>query len=317
MRDPQRTVDNVSSLTRMLSVLDLFSRDHTTLTAEQIADALSLTRTTCYRYTRELTQSGLLVSHGGQFMLGPRIIELDHRMLGSDPLINVGGPVVTALADAMGATGLLTASYSDHVVNIFAHTGSPRPLPLSFGRGTTMPMFRSSTSKVLLAMMSHGRLRRVWERHKDDPDCRAIGEDWKAFWRTLQEIRQRGYAASHGELNVELAGISAPVTFNGEDLAGCMSLVFLREDFDRFDVQLLGARLCVATADVSRRLVPLEKQASPAPRRGLNEGKGAPGRSSTRKARAVDAKVAGRADVGKQAARSAVGKKKTQVTRAR
>ena len=279
----------------MLSVLDLFSRDHTTMTAEQIGDALSLTRTTCYRYTRELTQAGLLVSHGGQFMLGPRIIELDYRMLGSDPLINAGGPVVSAMADAMGATGLLTASYDDHVVNVFAHTGSPRPLPLSFGRGTTMPMFRSSTSKVLLAMTSRGRLRRLWERHEHDPDCLAIGADWKAFWRTLQEIRQLGYAASYGELNAELAGISAPVTFNGGEVAGCMSLVFLRKDFNRFDVQLLGARLCVAAADVSRRLIPLDELPSPALRQRSTKGSSASKRTGAKKAATPAAKVAARA----------------------
>lgn len=288
----------------MLSVLDLFSRDHTTMTAEEIAEALTLTRTTCYRYTRELTQAGLLVSHGGQFMLGPRIIELDHRMIESDPLINVGGPVVGALADAMGATGLLTAGYEDHVVNVFAHTGSPRPLPLSFGRGTTMPMFRSSTSKLLLAMMSRGRLRRLWERYEDDVDCLAIGEDWKAFWRNLQEIRQQGYAASHGELNTELAGISAPVTFNGGEVAGCMSLIFLREDFDRFDVQLLSARLCVAAADVSRRLTPLGEEPPPRPRKGTAKSPGADGRARVKKAPAAPAKASRRA-----APRSAAGPK--------
>jgi DNA-binding IclR family transcriptional regulator len=257
----------------MLSVLDLFSSDHTTMTAEQISETLSLTRTTCYRYTRELTQAGLLVSHGGQFMLGPRIIELDHRMRGSDPLINAGGPVVSALADATGATGLLTASYSDHVVNVFEHRGSTRPLPMSFGRGTTMPMFRSSTSKMLLAMLSRGRLRRVWERHEQDPGCRAIGKDWKVFWRTLQDLRAAGWATSRGELNAEMAGISAPVTFSGGEVAGCMSLVFLRRDFDRFDVQLLGTRLCVAAADVSRRLIPLGEQQLPAPRQRANSGR--------------------------------------------
>lgn len=249
----------------MLSVLDLFSRDHTTMTAEQIADALTLTRTTCYRYTRELTQAGLLVSHGGLFMLGPRIIQLDHRMLESDPLINAGGPVVAALADAVGATGLLTASYSDQVVNVFAHAGSARPLPLAFGRGTTMPMFRSSTSKVLLAMMSRGRLRRVWERHEHEPDCRAIGADWKTFWRRLQEIREAGHAASYGELSAELAGLSAPVSFSNGDVAGSMSLVFLHEELRRFDVQLLVQRLCVAAAQVSARLVPLGAASEPEP----------------------------------------------------
>jgi DNA-binding IclR family transcriptional regulator len=194
-------------------------------------------------------------------MLGPRIIELDHRMIQSDPLINAGGPVVAALADAVGATGLLTAGYSYHVVNVFAHVASPRPLPMSFGRGTTMPMFRSSTSKVLLAGLSRGRLRRVWERHEHEPDCRAIGEDWKAFWRALQEIHQQGYAASFGELNTGLAGISAPVSFGDGEIAGCMSLIFLREEFERFDVQLLAARLCVAASDVSRALAAPQTQA--------------------------------------------------------
>jgi DNA-binding IclR family transcriptional regulator len=249
----------------MLSVLDLFSREHTSLTAEQIAEALSLTRTTCYRYTRELAQAGLLVSHGGQFMLGPRIIELDHRMINSDPLINAGGPVVSRLADALGSTGLLTAGYGDHIVNVFEHNGSARPLPMSFGRGTTMPQFRSSTSKVLLAMMGRGKLRRVWDRHESEPDCRAIGEDWKSFWRALQAIHQQGYAVSHGELNAELAGISAPVTFNDDEAAGCMSLIFRREEFERFDVELLGARLCVAAADLSQMLVPLSALMSPPP----------------------------------------------------
>lgn len=288
----------------MLSVLDLFSRDHTTMTAEQIADSLLLTRTTCYRYTRELTQAGLLVSHGGQFMLGPRIIELDYRMLGSDPLINAGGPVVSAMADAMGATGLLTASYDDHVVNVFAHTGSPRPLPLSFGRGTTMPMFRSSTSKVLLAMMSRGRLRRLWERHEHDPDCLAIGADWKAFWRTLQEIRQLGYAASYGELNNGLAGISAPVTFSGGEVAGCMSLIFLRKDFDRFDVQLLGARLGVAAADVSRRLIPLGEPPAPALHKRQVKASAKPSRARTKQTSTAPAKVSSRTVKGGKAARA-------------
>ncbi|MEO8297253.1 MAG: IclR family transcriptional regulator C-terminal domain-containing protein [Burkholderiales bacterium] len=246
----------MSSLTRMLSVLDLFSSDHTTMTAEQIAEALSLTRTTCYRYTRELSQAGLLVSHGGWFMLGPRIIELDYRMRGSDPLINAGGPVVAALANATGSTGLISASYSDTTVNVFEHAGSSKPLPMSFGRGTSMPIFRSSTSKALLAAMSRGRLRRLWERHQDDPDCLAIGEDWKAFWRNLQDTARVGYSVSFGELNAELAGISSVITYSDGDVAGCLSLIFLREDFARFDVELLGRRLHGAATDLSQALNP-------------------------------------------------------------
>lgn len=238
----------------MLSVLDLFSSDHTAMTSEQIAEALSLTRTTCYRYTRELSQAGLLVSHGGWFMLGPRIIELDRRMRGSDPLINAGGPLVAALANSTGSTGLISASYSETTVNVFEHVASAKPLPMSFGRGTTMPMFRSSTSKVLLAAMSRGRLRRLWERHQSDPDCRAIGSEWRDFWRNLQEISRVGYSVSFGELNAELAGISSVITYSDGEAAGCLSLVFMRDEFMRYDAQLLGSRLRAAATDLSQIL---------------------------------------------------------------
>lgn len=235
----------------MLSVLDLFSRAHTTMTAEQIAEAMGLTRTTCYRYTRELSHAGLLVSDGGLFMLGPRIIELDRRIIESDPLLNAGRPVITALADSLGAKGLLTTSYDDRVINIFEHMGSLVHTPLSFGRGTTMPLFRSSTSKVILASMSRSRLMRLWRSHQDEPDCQAIGKDWISFWKNLQIIKRQGYWTSAEELDAGMAGISAPILFGTGEVAGSMSLVFTAEDFKIYDMELLAARLRGAASKVS------------------------------------------------------------------
>lgn len=238
----------------MLSVLDLFSREHTTLTAEQIGDALGLARTTCYRYTRELTHAGLLVSDGGQFMLGPRIIELDRRIIQSDPLLNAGRAVVVALADSLGATGLLTTCYADRIVNVFQHEGATSPLPVSFGRGTTMPLFRSSTSKTILAWMSRSRLQRLWKSHQDEPDCRALGKDWLSFWKTLQAIRREGLCHSTGEVDAGLSGISAPILFGTGDVAGCVSLVFATEDFRVYAPELLGGRMRAAAGQISRAL---------------------------------------------------------------
>lgn len=247
----------VSSLTRMLSVLDLFSREHTTMTAEQIAASFGLTRTTCYRYTRELCKAGLLVSDGGLFMLGPRIIELDHRIIESDPLLNAGRPVISALAESLGAVGLLTTCYDDRIINVFQHEGSLQRLPMSFGRGTTMPIFRSSTSKVILASMSRGRLKRLWKTHQDDADCQAIGADWLTFWKNLQAIKRQGYWTSAGELDAGLAGIAAPILFGTGEVAGSMSLVFAFDGFRNYDTQWLGSQLHGAASQLSRTLAEL------------------------------------------------------------
>lgn len=243
----------------MLSVLDLFSREHTTMTADQIAAAFGLTRTTCYRYTRELCKAGLLVSDGGLFMLGPKIIELDHRIIESDPLLNAGSPVISALAESLGATGLLTACYDDRIINVFQHEGSLQRLPMSFGRGTTMPIFRSSTSKVILAAMSRGRLKRLWKDHQDDADCQAIGADWLAFWKSLQAIKRQGYWTSTGELDAGLAGVAAPILFGTGEVAGSMSLVFALDDFKSYDIALLGSRLRGAASQLSLKLAELRR----------------------------------------------------------
>lgn len=238
----------------MLSMLDLFSREHTTMTAEQIAETLALSRTTCYRYTRELSRAGLLVSNGGAFMLGPRIIQLDRRIIESDPLLNAGRPVLVALADALGATGLISTSYDDQIISIFQHEGARSPIALSMGRGTTMPAFRTATSKVILASMSRSRLKRIWSRHRHEPDCLALGVDWLAFWKALQAIKRQGYWSSLGEVDAGLAGIAAPIVYESGDVAGSMSLVFTADEFALFDVAALGARVVDAAARVSRAL---------------------------------------------------------------
>ncbi|MFC6947214.1 hypothetical protein ACFQI9_21485 [Paraburkholderia dipogonis] len=41
------------------------------MTAEAIAEHMSFSRTTCYRYVRELANVGLLVSHNGVYSLAP------------------------------------------------------------------------------------------------------------------------------------------------------------------------------------------------------------------------------------------------------
>ena len=67
----------MSSLARMLSILDLFGARAPVLSAEEIIARRNYSRPTGYRYVRELVAAGLLVRAPGGYSLGPRIIELD------------------------------------------------------------------------------------------------------------------------------------------------------------------------------------------------------------------------------------------------
>lgn len=220
----------MSSLTRMLSVLDLFSRAHTALTAEQIARQLSLSRTTCYRYVAELMNAGLLVCNAGVYGLGPRIIQLDHRIREADPVINHGAPILAGLAAQTGAMGLLSSIYNDQIINIH-QAGGEGLASLRYSRGMAVPTFRSCSSKVILANLKPARLRRIWSAHQTEPDVLALGEGWEGFNARMSAIRFSGYWVSHQEIDPDAVGVAAPIFFAGGEVAGSMTLIFQAEHF--------------------------------------------------------------------------------------
>ncbi|MEP6872877.1 MAG: IclR family transcriptional regulator C-terminal domain-containing protein [Burkholderiales bacterium] len=138
--------------------------------------------------------------------------------------------------------------------------------------------------------MSRSRLKRLWKQHQQEPDCRAIGEDWLSFWKALQLIKRQGYWTSIGELDAGVTGIAAPILFATGEVAGCMSLVFTTEEFKLYEPALLGARLLGAAAQVSKSLAndlprPRHDKAPDAPRKPSARSKTKP--STTARTRAA------------------------------
>lgn len=243
----------MSSLTRMLSVLDLFSKEHTTLSADQIAEQLDLTRTTCYRYIAELMQAGLLVSSAGVYGLGPRIIQFDYRIRETDPLINCADNILSELARTTHSMGLLASMYNDQIINIY-QTASEDRAQLQYGRGQAVPTFRSSSSKVIIANLKPARLKRLWTGHHTDPDVQVLGADWPAFSASMERIRKNGYWVSRNEIEAGAVGVAAPVFFGPGEVAGSMTLIFHPEHFERFREEKIGQLLLSSAAKAGEHL---------------------------------------------------------------
>jgi DNA-binding IclR family transcriptional regulator len=75
----------MSSIAKLLSILELFSEARPFLCAEEVAAQLDCSLPTAYRYVRELVESGMLVRFpSGEYGLGPRIIKLDYHLRVSD-----------------------------------------------------------------------------------------------------------------------------------------------------------------------------------------------------------------------------------------
>ena len=267
----------MTSLARMLAILDLFDEGASVWTAEAISERLGYSLPTGYRYVRELHTAGLLRRDaGGTYVLGPRVIELDHRIRVGDPLLIAGQRVMRALAGETGCDVVLGTIYSERIITIHQEQGS-EGVSASFGRGRRMPLFRGMLSKAILAGLPRAQLRRLHEHHHEEAEASDFSRDAEAMLAELNAIRSAGVCISHGELDRGLVGIAVPLASPAHRLTAALGFVISRRRFATSDAKRLTALLTEAGARILAALpTPNEAPTRPSPtkpRRAVRAGR--------------------------------------------
>lgn len=220
----------MSSLSKMLSVLDLFGPETLRLDADTIATRMGLSKATVYRYVKDLCESGLISRlPGSQYGLGPRIVELDWMMRQYDPLLLAGRDLMHGLSEETGLAIFASVFYDGHIINTYIAEPTDT-YRFAFGRGHPLPLYRGAQSKVLIAFQSSRRQKRLFEDQiAQQPDNTL---DWASFSRETRRIRKDGYISTHDELNLGLTGIAAPIIHQQtEELVGSLAAVGTSEKF--------------------------------------------------------------------------------------
>jgi DNA-binding IclR family transcriptional regulator len=201
----------MSSLTQMLAVLDVFSTDRPTWRPEDVAERLGYTRTTAYRYVKELIAAGLLQKvAAGSYALGPRIVELDCLMRRSDPVLLASAPIMDKLVKVSGLDSVLSSMAGGKIVDTH-RASSQTGLSLKFGRGRPRPLFLGSAAKILLAHQPRADLVRIYDAHKAEIAQLGLGANWPAFRTYMAQLREQGFYQAFEELEQGLGGASVPV----------------------------------------------------------------------------------------------------------
>ncbi|MGE7415009.1 IclR family transcriptional regulator [Methylobacterium tarhaniae] len=205
----------MSSLAKMLGVLDLFDEHRAGITLEDVVQRTQASRATAYRYLQALTQAGLVVpAAGGTYGLGPRIVEFDRLLRIADPLLTRARSPIRALSATLEANVLLCGYYGDKVLCVDI-VWPDQSVASFYERGRPMPMFRGAMAKTILAHLSPYQLRNLMARHGQDIRQAGLGDDWAAFRRTMSRLRRAGIVITHGEVVPDLVGLGAPL-FNPE-----------------------------------------------------------------------------------------------------
>lgn len=228
----------MSSLKKMLSILNFFSVARPVWSPEELLAHSELSRPTGYRYFKELCDSGLLRRGEGGYSLGPRIIEMDYYIRQGDRLLTACRPVMSQLARETGCDVLLASMYGESILAVHQEPNADGGT-LAFGRGRPMPLFRGGGSKVIIASLSAAKHKRLYEDHAPEIAQAGLGATWKEFRGQMLQIQRDGHVLSVGELDPDAAGAAVLVSSGSLMEPSAMIVVTTKPRFALIDKVLL------------------------------------------------------------------------------
>lgn len=203
-------------------ILQLFDRSHPVWTVWQMTRVLGFPESTIYRHIRNLVAAQFLSPvTGAGYALGPAFIRYESILRATDVLITHADPVMVEMLAQVNpnCTVMICRRFRDCVMCIHELRGRNAG-KAGYGRGIEMPMFLGATSKVILAQLPPRALKELYLKHEADIRRALKIQDWIQFRTAVKEIQRDGFVVTKSEVIKGRIGIAAPITYNGQPLAG-------------------------------------------------------------------------------------------------
>lgn len=244
----------MSSITKLLSILELFSEERPFLPVEQVATGLDCSIPTAYRYVRQLVETGLLVRFsGGEYGLGPRIIKLDYHLRVSDPMLIAGQPIMRELTEHSGFDVVMSRWYGNEIVDTHCET-LDNMIERRYGRGRPRPLFLGAAPKAILSTFPKAKLTTVFDLYSSDISKSGLGATLEEFRSSLLKIRRAGFYLSKDELDIGVSAIGAPLFIDDSgEAVGALALIVPTPRLEFVKLERLVESLQEAAVRISQR----------------------------------------------------------------
>jgi len=200
----------VQGVERCFAVIRAFDGETPSQTIAGVAERSGLTRSVARRYLFTLRDLGYVAQHGPLFSLTPRILDVGFAYLLSVDVAQVAQPYMERIVETLHescSAAVLDGTDIVYVVRVPAR----RIMSTNLVLGSRLPAHATALGKVLLAYGSPERLEaylaaKPLTRLTDDTIT-----DERAFRKTLEDVRRRGWASASDESEVGVRSIAAPV----------------------------------------------------------------------------------------------------------
>jgi DNA-binding IclR family transcriptional regulator len=251
---PKEQAQTITAIERATDVLTLFADSgEPTLGVTEIAQALKLSKAVVYRILTSFRAKGFveLDESTRRYSLGPRVLHLGLAYMNRIDVRTLARPVLERLSRETDETA--TLSLRTGWTRVYVDQFTPdRDVKMVVQLGQQVPLHAGASSKAFLAFMDAAEQDEYLERPLDRLTRKTVTAA-RTLRKELQEIRERGYAASLGERMEGAGSVAAPILgHEGRPVA----VVSVCGPVERFAAEAEDAakRLVEACAGVSAQL---------------------------------------------------------------
>lgn len=212
---------------RGLDVLEHLADTAQSPSLRELAEALSLPRTTTFEILNTLVTRGYVAKCGAEptrYTLGTRVFELGSAFTNRLDYAALGRVAATKLSETSNETSRVAILDGTEVVYI-AKADSPRTVRMVSALGSRVAAHCTSVGKALLAELADAELERRF------PNGQSLAEltpntitSPSALREELDLIRSKGYAIEECEANIDVSCAAATVRDHFGDVVAAISV---------------------------------------------------------------------------------------------
>jgi sugar lactone lactonase YvrE/DNA-binding IclR family transcriptional regulator len=238
-------VPGTQALTRGLALLNLVADAPAPLRFSEIAERAGLARPTAHRILAALTEARLLRHEPvtQTYALGPRLLEMAHRVWEGFDLRATAAPELERLARLAGETARLAVLDGDGVLYVDQRDAEQEAIRLVNRVGARVPPHASAAGKAMLAQLPAAERRALLDR--------LAPEAAEAIERDSTITAARGYALSLEEAAAGVNAVAAAVLDRRARPLGAIALVGPAFRLPEAKLHALGREVMEAARRVS------------------------------------------------------------------
>jgi IclR family pca regulon transcriptional regulator len=248
-----------SSLRAGLAILNCFSAEQPVLGIANLADELSMSRSTTHRYASTLVALGYLEQdQARRYRLAPRVVDVGMSVLDSMALRGKARDHLRELREQTGRTvslAVLDGVDVRYVDRLRGWRRGQHAVDLNLGVGARVPAYCSAMGKVLLANLPEGEREQLiagLDLARRGP--KSITSK-RALRVELEQVREDGWAVGDEELAPGVRTIAAPVLSPEGEVIAAIGMPVPAEAFTRDELlEVLGEPLKAAAKRLSAAL---------------------------------------------------------------